>query len=551
MVDGVTSSPSYTGPVSSDTDGPRSLENNRDLSSDTTDNRNQEVAMGAVIFRDLQRGGLIDKNAALADRPPGDGKAAGLRGTSYEARLTELVTDQDHNGKLDIDLDRLSKSGMLTKRASPAELERALSGRQDQLSDEFVRDQSRKSGLSLFGVKTERGQEVQDASKGMVLSGAQDRQTKAFLDEASGRMIGPDQSRKVADEAIMGAQVLSRRGDQRNAQTLLSGTASELQGTSHLDQSARVWRELKNAPYKDTAVNLVQDEIDGVKLADPKYKDGQGITFEENGNTNRVAPNQFKSTYGAMADRRLAQIDQTQRMSETLGRRAVPENVDDARDYFAAYAKGKSTDQVRTEYQSYLQNFYVHTGEGVDWDPKVAQKDRPKDLQQLLSRQPETADGRTLVDCEGFSYLTDHVLGGVTNPDGSKRFDVAYVASTDHMIAGVFDRNAKGGGFVVNNSNTAPLGGPLDTPVARADALAKQMSGRQYDVLAFGADPSGAQVFDGQRHLLTGTIMYDGDRLAGAVTPELSAAYDRARAHYGYLSASQFVALLDQGKIQP
>jgi hypothetical protein len=554
MVDGVSSSPAYlTDPVAPDSDGPRSLESNRDLSSsDTTENRNQEVAMGAVVFRDLQRGGLIDKDAKLADRPPADGSAAGLKGTSYEARLTELVTDQDKNGKLDLDLDRLSNSGMLTRKASPAELERTLSGRQDDLSDSFIRSQSSKSGLSMFGVKNQRGQAVQDSSKGLVLSGNQDRQTEAFVDQVGPRVANdPESSKKVADEAIMGAQVLTKRGDQRNAQTLLSGTASKLQDARKFDDSARVWRELKTPPYKDTPVNLVQDEIDQVKVADPSYKDGDEIRSEEDGNTNRVAPNQFKSTYGAIADRGLAQIDMSKRMSKALGRPASPENVDDARDYFTAYAKGKSTDQVRTEYDGYLKNSYVHAGDGVDWDPAVAPKDRPEQLQSLLSKQPETADGRRIVDCEGFSYLTGHVLGGVTNPDGSKRFDVVYVGTSDHLITGVFDRNARNAGFSVNNATTAPLSGPLDTPEARGDALAKTMNGSAYNVVAFGSDPSGAEVFDAQHHLRTGTVLYDGSELAGVVTPQISAAFDRARSQRLYLSPSQFVGLIDQGKITP
>jgi hypothetical protein len=542
MVDAVSSSPTY-------------LENNRTLSPDDDNgNRDQELAMGAVVFRDLQREGLIDKDAKLADRPPASGKPAGLRGTSYEARLTELVTDQDKNGKLDIDLDRLSKSGMLTKPTTPAELERVLSGPQDQLSDKFIggQDPSR-SKLSAFGIKNQRGQDVQDASKGMVLSGAQERQTQAFIDDAKTRMkSGPEEAKRVADEAIMGAQVLTQRGDQRNAQALLSGTGDALQAGERLDQSARVWRELRKPPYKDTPVNVVQDKIDEVKVADPNYKDGQVIQFSSGVNTDRLAPDGFKSTYGATADRRLAQIDQNQRMNKTLGRPASPQSVDDARDYFNAYAKGKTTDQVRTEYQSYLKNFYVHTGDGVDWDPKIDPKDRPAQLQSMLNQQDQTKDGRTLVDCEGFSYLTDHILGGVSNPDGSKRFDVTYARNSEHVITGVFDRGG-GLGFTVNNSNTTLLAVRPNDPAAENNAIASQLAGSAYEVLGFGANQDDAAVWSGG-HLKPGAMVYDGatHQLVGSVTSQFADAFDRARAERGgYLSASQFVGLIDQGKIRP
>jgi hypothetical protein len=292
-----------------------------------------------------------------------------------------------------------------------------------------------------------------------------------------------------------------------------------------------------------------------VKLADPHYKDGQTIVSgSDSGNTTRLAPDHFKSTYGAMADRGLAQIDQTQRMSETLGRSAVPQNVDDAADYFHAFAKGKSTEEVRTEYQSYLKNFYVHSGDGVDWDERVAMKDRPKELSALIREQPQLADGRRAIDCEGYSYLTDRIFGGVKNADGTKRFDVTYARASDHVITGVFEAGKKGGGgFSVNNSDTAPIVGLLTSPMARNNALAQQMSGRAYDVIGFGANQDAAAVWAGD-HLRPGAMVYDGltQRLVGPVTPAFADAYDRARAQrQGHLSPSEFVGLLDQGKITP
>ncbi|MCB9649181.1 MAG: hypothetical protein H6730_21630 [Deltaproteobacteria bacterium] len=89
---------------------PRYIEMNRRFDTQSDGGRDMEVAMAATVFRDLQDAGHIPAGARLADEPPGSGGS--LRGTSYEARLVELITDRDGNGRLDLDMDRLRSAAL-------------------------------------------------------------------------------------------------------------------------------------------------------------------------------------------------------------------------------------------------------------------------------------------------------------------------------------------------------------------------------------------------------------------------------------------------------
>ena len=172
------------------------------------------------------------------------------------------------------------------------------------------------------------------------------------------------------------------------------------------------------------------------------------------GNTTRVKKSGFQETTVTAADRGLAQAAQLERMEKTLGRKVDPHNVEDAKAYFQKFSQGKNTDEVRKEFDSYLKNFYAHSGNGVDWNAAVPEKDRPARFGELLANQPTDKSGRKLVDCEGYCYLTGAILGGVKGADGKPRFDVRYVQQPGHIIAAVRDRAPKGQSFTVNNDTT-------------------------------------------------------------------------------------------------
>jgi hypothetical protein len=493
MVDGVSTSNS-----------PRYLEMNRDYGSEPDGGKNLELAMGATIFRDLQKAGYIDPNAKLSDHPPGAGN---VNGKSYEARLVQLIKDRDGNGKLDIDLDALRGSGMLQGSPTTDQLEGALSGKpRERLSDSFINGQSDKSGLSWHGLPMDKGKKVQAYSNGMVLNNTQDRQTDAVLSGAADRAAkSPDEAKALANSAITNAQVLAGRGDQNNARRLLSGTGQALQDAGRLDDAAKVYKQLQKDPYAKVPLNLAQDLVDrtvgrGNATEVPDNKTLELARSDGKGNVSDIKLSDFKSTYGDLATHHLAQIDQTKQMQATLGRSVDPHNVDDAREYFNAYAKGKPTDQVRGEYERYLKNFYTHSGEGVTWDKEVPEADRPNQLNDLFGAQDQDLKGRTIIDCEGYSYLTDHVMGGIKNADGSPRFNVDYAEKQTHVITGVFENHAQKGqplqGFSVNNSSTKMFSGPITKDAQRRQALSDELfsgAGRVSYAVGFGSDQAAAQ----------------------------------------------------------
>jgi hypothetical protein len=177
------------------------------------------------------------------------------------------------------------------------------------------------------------------------------------------------------------------------------------------------------------------------------------------GNVTQVAGAAFQKTNVDAAELGLKQAGQLEKMSKVLGKSPVdPNNMTDMKKYFQKFSEGKSTDAVRAELGDYLHNFYAHASDGtkggVDWNPKIPAKDRPAKMGELLGNQPTDKSGRKIVDCEGFTYLTGAILGGVKNKDNSPRFDIYYVKDPNHEKAVVFDTKGDKKGFDVDNDKT-------------------------------------------------------------------------------------------------
>ena len=534
-----------TSPVASGAS--RYIEMGRRFDTQSDGGRDMEVAMAATVFRDLQDAGHIPAGARLADEPPSSG--AGVRGTSYEARLVELITDRDSNGRLDLDLDRLRSAGIVSGSPSSEALERTLTeGARPRLSDDFVGRQASRSELSRYGVPDARGRRVQRYSQGMVLRGAQDRAQGSFVAEATERAgRGPEEGRRVASEGIAGAQVLLRQGDQRHAQTLLADTGAALMSAGRRDDARRVFSELNQPPYAGTSVNLMQSQMDATQRADRDYSPGDDIRVESGGTVNSVDVSDFRATYGDLARQRIAQIDAQDRMETTLGRRVDPADMADAQAYFQQYARGHGTDEVRQEYQRYLEAFYVHTGRGVEWSGAVAEDDRPAQMTELLSHQPTDDAGRRLVDCEGYTYMTEAILGGVTDEAGDRRFDVAYASRPGHIIGGVFDRSS-GEGFTVNNDDTRMMQGDLSTDRGRATALGQELSGGYYNIVGVGRRPSQTTTQQEDGTPRAGALIWTGSQFEGVVSPAFQQSYRTWRdERFGGGSVSEYIAYLARG----
>ena len=501
--------------------GPRTLEMTTAYSKDaegkaTEKGKNQEVAMAATVFAKLQESGHIPAGAKLSDKPPADGE--GLKGTSYEARLVELITDKDKNGKLDLDCDRLSSSGILSKPATGEQLERTLGGTHDGLSDKFMKGQDEsKSGFSKYHtILTTKGQQVQSAAQGMTLGTSRDRANTEWQTGVGERIAkGPEESGRVASEALTRAQLSRDMGNPRAARDLLTSTGNALMDAGQYDAAKKVFTEIK-AQYPDAPINLVGDRAAAMKKADPSYNPNKNTIVVGEDTKTKISENSFATTFGKMADTRLAQIDQIQRMESTLGRKVDPHNVEDARAYFDAFSKGKSTDAVRTEYQGYLKAFYEHPGEGTDWPESVRQNDRPGQMTQLMKECPNDASGRKMVDCEGFTYLTGAIMGGVKDDKGQPRFDILYAERPGHVVSGVFEHGSNKG-FGVNNNDTHLFDKPVGTSVERATAMGSVIAPNAPNVIGIANNPEGADVMDEASVPRVGRFVWDGKAITGVV----------------------------------
>ncbi|MCB9653587.1 MAG: hypothetical protein H6729_05600 [Deltaproteobacteria bacterium] len=271
----------------------------------------------------------------------------------------------------------------------------------------------------------------------------------------------PESMRTIAgtDRALARATELERSGRGDAARELLRTTGDSLLERGERFEAARVFRRLQEAPNRDQPVNLLDREMDAYRRDHPGATDVPRILSTESGGTyTHMDTRDFATTYGDLASRRLAQIEQHDRMERVLGRSMDPRSPDDARDYFTAFSRGRSTDAVRTEYEQYLQNFYVHAGNNVSWTTDIPADRRHASLDTILARQPQDGAGRTIIDCEGYADITRHVLSGARTSTGEQRFTTGYASRPTHIISAVGDRET-GEAFVVNNASTRRLEG--------------------------------------------------------------------------------------------
>ena len=497
------------------------IEMNRGFRAEPDAGKNLEVAMAAVVFRDLQTAGLIPSEAKLASVPPTN--PSGAAGDTYESRLVALIRDEDGNGRLDLDLSQLKSAGILSSDATEVELIAKLSSApRPALSDDFLEKQDSASKLWGSAAGVRRGQEVQRLSRQLVLTSPTDRAVEDFVQSGAARAATPAGAQKVSEEALLRAEVFTRRGDQRHAQDLLARTGEKLLGAGRNDEARPLFQALQAPPYADAPINLVeaqrQDELRRVDGYDPAKN---VIPISAGGNETTLKEADFKSTYGELATRRLAQADLSERMSQTLGRPVDPHRFDDARDYFAVWSQGRPTAEVAAEYERYLKANFVHSGDGVTWDPSMPIDQRSDRVDALIAPQPVDASGRKIVDCEAYQAATAHIFAGIVDAEGAPRFEVLQAGKVAHVTAGVFEK-AGGGGFIVSNDVVSAVSPKVKGEEQRNLALAENLAGDRYEVIGIGPRASDATVIEG-RQLLLGRHVWVGDHFEGTVDAALRA----------------------------
>jgi cell wall-associated NlpC family hydrolase len=472
---------------------------------------NLELAMAVTIFKRLQDAGLIPVKAKLADDVP---KLEGSKATSYEARLVELIKDTDGNGRLEIDLEALASAKVLTGATTALALEGTLSGRTTgTIPDAFITKQDSKSKLNL------KGDDVKAYARGMVLTNEQDAAViNSFVARAKAEPVA------VSREAVAAAQVLVVKGRSAEARALLETSGDALAAAGNFAEARAVFQTLTQAPHADVKRNLLQNEIDLTRTNHSFDEKTQTLQRKTSGNTLSLDTEAFASTVGATAKVRLEQLSVQERMSATLGRPVDPGAMKDAGAYFQAFSKGHDAKAVASEFQSYLQAFYKHAGEGVEWNAAIPQDARAGRLDELVGSQLQDESKRRVIDCEGFVYLSDRLLGGIENPDGSRRFQVEYATRPGHVIAGITEPATKQV-FVVNNDKVSQPEFARDTH----ERIARALCGENMNIFGISTRQSESEpkveVSNKYSPPRVGTFVWNGSAIVGEIDASQQSRY--------------------------
>ena len=198
-----------------------------------------------------------------------------------------------------------------------------------------------------------------------------------------------------------------------------------------------------------------------------EYKTGTNTTFIKDGS-------KLENISDADAQKaREAQKNYCAKMSGIIGTDIPnPPSVNASKNYFQQLAnRGATPEQIKSEYQEYMKTFYQHPG-GVSWDPKLD----PKNLDKNFSQQPLGKDGKRLIDCEGYSAMTENILGGIKK-DGKPMFDIMHGAGGGHVITGVYPHGGDPRkGFIVSNDtvNDVKWDSRMDKDFEKGSPQAKQ-----------------------------------------------------------------------------
>jgi hypothetical protein len=246
-----------------------------------------------------------------------------------------------------------------------------------------------------------------------------EKDINVFVDEASVSARGSDGDvKKLVQEAKTSASGM----DPVHGGDLMLRTADKLMAAGRRSEAKELLQELKKGPYAG-----IDDKLSTV------------------------------------ADRKLAQCDQLDKMEKTLGRKVDPYDVGALRDYFQTVKAQGGMKAAGEEYNQFLKNFTKHPGgEKNSWEQNRADLDDPTKMASVMKNQTRDASGRMLLDCEGTTWLTGQIFGSKPKSNGN---EVWITADKSHIAATVFDPKT-GEGFQVNtmksrNEYVTMIGKPL------------------------------------------------------------------------------------------
>lgn len=374
----------------------------------------------------------------------------------------------------------------------------------------------------------------------------------AFVADLATRLAkDPAAARAVQDEAIARALMLTTKGDLKQAREVLLGAGDALVGAGYVNEANEVYGELARNPLAGARVNLAQAEFDragrvprpGYALAVP--------TGPKGGTTVTLLPRSFETTTGELGTLKQSQVALRTKMETLLGRKVDPKNPSDAQEYFQSFARTHTNAQVAQEYQGYLQGFFKHSGDDVEWTRAIPQDERGRRVSELLAGQISDGAGRVIIDCEGFSYLTEHILGGLRDQRDEPRFNVLYATRQGHVITAVVAPGAKEV-FVVNNDKVSDPW-PVKTPQDVLNLVGRELMGQSDGIYGVSVKQSGSLPQGSAEHYApprVGALIWVDEKVAGTVTPEVADMYRRYSRTVG-LGTEGYGAFLLWAKNQP
>jgi len=285
------------------------------------------------------------------------------------------------------------------------------------------------------------------ASGGVTHTAAAASEKPAAKADSFTAVSAPD-AKKSADALKTWALQRAKAGGKEAAASAipaLLNAAENLTKAGRPEAAKELYEVLQKEPYASAKTNLA------VGMGEGTGKDRVNEDLVRDADT-------LTETGAQIAARGLSQIEWSQKLG------GKPYDINAVRDYFRKLPKNK----VEGEFQSYLDAFYKHPGNGVSdlaarSDAQKNELENPNNLNSFLSALPKDQSGRVLVNCVGYSLIAGAVF------KGDPRFAVGYVGDASHMEARVFNKLPNGNvttGFEVDSGRLNKLeGGPLPLEV--------------------------------------------------------------------------------------
>ncbi|MFZ5440751.1 MAG: hypothetical protein ACOZQL_12140 [Myxococcota bacterium] len=308
------------------------------------------------------------------------------------------------------------------------------------------------------------------------------------------------------------------------AAALLEGKATALQRAGHFEEASMLFAELGRPPLAQVPRRLMREAADTVRF-DPRTQYLPLTTPQ--GNRTFVDTERFEARMETVADVRLRQVEVASRMRAAL---STPVDLHDpatAREYFDRFARTHSTKEVAAEFSEYLRAAWAHPGgsAGVEWTDSIPMDQRAARLEALFEGQPVDGAGRKIVDCEGFAYLTERILGGLESRNGP--LSVSYASTQAHVVAVVTTSDEL---FVVNNSTVSSPVRP--SPLEALEIVGRAVCGARADIFRIDAKQSASEPGEARTTVATpklDSVLWSGDAVVGLVDAEVQQAFNEFR----------------------